>query len=79
MKYFDRFCFVLAFVIGCAFLVLGSLGLFLGCKAHFTLPPVLGVVPALVGWGITRAVYLAWRQSTVITPDRPPSWDDAGA
>lgn len=79
MKYFDRFCFVLAFGLGCALLVLGSLGLFLGCKAHFTLPPVFGVVPALVGWGITRAVYLAWLQSIVITPAHPQPCDDAGA
>ncbi|HZL90876.1 MAG TPA: hypothetical protein VFB96_21095 [Pirellulaceae bacterium] len=60
MNIFDKLCAVLAFLLGVVLLVLGVIGLFTGCKAHFTLPPVLGAIPALVGWGIVRAVYFAW-------------------
>ena len=62
MTMFDKWCAGAAFVFGIAFVVLGVLGVFFGCNAHFTLPPVLGVIPALVGWGIVRTVRLAWRQ-----------------
>ena len=60
MSAFDRFCGAIACLLGVALLVLGGLGLFVGCSANFTLPPVLGVVPAFVGWGIIRAVRVAW-------------------
>jgi hypothetical protein len=58
---FDRICAVPAMIIGIIFLILGILGLFTGCKANFTLPPILGVLPALVGWGITRSIWIAWK------------------
>ncbi len=67
MNGFDKFCAVLAFPLGCVFLVLGLLGVFTGCRAHFTLPAILGGLPALVGWGIVRSVVVAWRQ--------PPKWE----
>jgi hypothetical protein len=62
MNRFDKFCAVLAFILGCVLLGLGVIGLFTGCRAYFTLPAVLGRLPALVGWGIVRAVVVAWRQ-----------------
>jgi len=58
---FDKICAVLAFLLGGTLLVLGALGLFTGCKAHFTLPPILGVLPALVGWGIIKPIIVAWK------------------
>lgn len=61
MSGFDRFCAGIAFVLG----ILGLIGLFTGCRANFTLPPILGVFPAFVGWGIIRAVRVAWH----IEPD----------
>jgi hypothetical protein len=60
MNSFDKICAAMAFILGLGFLFLGALGLFMGCKANFTLPPVLGVVPAFVGWGIVRAVWFGW-------------------
>jgi len=63
MNIFDKICGVLAFLLGAIFLLLGVIGLFAGCKAHFTLPPVVGVLPAFVGWGIVRCVYIAWTKS----------------
>jgi len=32
-----------------------------GCKAHFTLPPILGALPALAGWGIVKPIIVAWK------------------
>jgi ribosomal protein L37E len=58
---FDKFCAALAFVLGAILLVLGVIGLFLGSGANFRLPPVLGALPALFGWGILRCVYVAWK------------------
>ena len=63
MNFFDKFCAVFAFILGAIFLILGVIGLFVGCNAHFSLPPILGVVPALVGWGIVRPVIIAWNNS----------------
>ena len=61
MNTFDKICAAPAFLIGVAFLVLGVLGLFVGCKAHFALPPILGALPALVGWGIVKPIVVSWR------------------
>jgi hypothetical protein len=63
MNVFDKACAVVAFPLGVVFLILGILGLFIGCSANFSLPPILGVIPAFVGWGIIRPVIIAWRQS----------------
>jgi hypothetical protein len=60
MNLFDKICAVLAFLLGIVLMILGILGTFTGCNAHFTLPPVLGALPALVGWGIIRSILLAW-------------------
>ena len=60
MSGFDKFCAGMSFVLGAVLLILGVIGAFAGCSAHFTLPPVFGVLPAFVGWGIVRAVYVAW-------------------
>ena len=73
MNAFDKSCAAVAFVLGVVLLVIGGLGLFAGCRAHFTLPPVLGVIPAFVGWGIVRAVYLAWK------PRQPTQWSESTA
>jgi hypothetical protein len=84
MNAFDKICGVLAFPLGVVLLILGVVGLFVGCSAHFSLPPILGVVPAFVGLGIMRSIYIAWncprRNETPIDMpmrgplvDRPPS------
>jgi len=61
MNVFDKICAVLAFILGIILILLGAVGLFTGCKANFSLPPILGVIPALVGWGIIKAIFVAWR------------------
>jgi hypothetical protein len=66
MNSFDKACAGAAFLLGVVFLVLGVVGLFAGAGAHFKLPPVLGALPAFVGWGIVRAVVVAWNA-------RPPN------
>lgn len=71
MSPFDRFCAGAAFLLGVVLMILGAFGLFAGCKAHFTLPPVLGVLPALVGWGIIRAVRVAWNAQPPQKPTMP--------
>ncbi len=62
MNIFDKICACLAFALGAVFIVLGILGLFTGCKANFSLPPILGVVWALVGWGIIKSIIVAWKR-----------------
>ena len=61
MNAFDKACAVFAFALGVVFLLGGSFGLFIGFRAWVALPPVVGLLPAFAGWGIVRAVYLAWR------------------
>ncbi len=71
MSVFDKLCAVAAVLLGVVFLLLGVIGLFLGCSANFTLPPILGALPAFVGWGIIRAVYVAWNVPRKHGPDSP--------
>ena len=61
MNLFDKICAVVAFGLGAVLLVLGVIGLFTGCKAHFVLPPILGALPALAGWGIIKPIIVAWK------------------
>lgn len=61
MSSFDKVCAGAAFLLGAVFLALGAVGVFIGSAAHFTLPPVLGILPAFVGWGIVRSVLIAWK------------------
>lgn len=70
MNRFDKICAVIAVLMGLPLLVFGVIGLFAGCSAHFTLPPILGVLPGLAGWGICKSVYIAWKI--------PPSSDGQG-
>jgi hypothetical protein len=60
MNSFDKICAGCAFLLGLVLLVLGVIGTLTGCRAHFSLPPILGALPAFIGWGIVRAVYFAW-------------------
>jgi len=71
MNLFDKFCAVFAFLLGAILLLLGGFGLFEGCNAHFALPPVAGVVPAFIGWGIVRPIIYAWRRSGDAYLDAP--------
>lgn len=61
MNLFDKICAVLAFGLGAVLLALGVIGTFTGCKAHFTLPPILGALPAIAGWGILKPIIVAWK------------------
>ena len=63
MNMFDKLCALLAFPFGLLLLILGVIGLFAGSSANFSLPPVLGVIPAFVGWGIMRAIYFSWNSA----------------
>jgi hypothetical protein len=60
MNAFDKFCAALAFAFGIIFLILGAFGLVIGTYAYIRLPPIMGVVPAFIGWGIVRATYVSW-------------------
>jgi hypothetical protein len=75
MNWFDKICVGMAFVLGLTFLILGALGLFMGCKANFILPPVFGVIPAFFGWGIVRGIWYGWfaRKRALLTPPSPPA------
>ena len=61
MNIFDKICAVLALLLGIVLGLLGVVGLFVGCNAHFSLPPILGVLPVFFGWGIVRSVGFAFK------------------
>jgi hypothetical protein len=69
---FDKICVALAILLGMALSVLGLLGAFIGCNANFTLPPIFGVVPLFVGWGIIKGGLVAWRLSDECKPLTQP-------
>ena len=74
---FDYFCAVFAFGLGILLLILGACGLFVGCHGAFGLPPVFGCLPAFVGWGIVRAIFVAWTASRPDALESPPVNDGA--
>ncbi|MCE5231132.1 hypothetical protein LLG95_16270 [bacterium] len=76
MNTFDKVCAALAFVLAILFLILGVPGAFVGCRANFTLPPILGVLPALIGWGIIRSVRVAWKAPAASATPTAPGRDD---
>jgi hypothetical protein len=69
---FDKICAALASAVGVVLLVLGTIGLFTGCSAHFKLPPILGGLPAFVGWGIVKSVKAGWRSPVDHREDYSP-------
>ncbi len=70
MNIFDKMCAVPAILLGVVFMFLGALGLFKGCNAHFALPPVLGVVPFFVGWGMCVSLVKSWNINSQKAPPR---------
>ena len=62
MNIFDKICAVEAFVMSALLVVLGVIGLFSGCNTHFSLPPILGVIPVFVGWEIVKPIIVAWNK-----------------
>jgi len=75
MNVFDKACAVFAFILGVVLLLLGIVGLFVGCRANFSLPPILGALPALAGWGICKCIVVAWNSHKGPTslPSEPQS------
>ncbi len=63
MNKFDKICAVVAIPIGVVFMVLGFIGLFAGSSANFTLPPVLGFLPFLLGWAMCVTLIKFWISS----------------
>jgi hypothetical protein len=60
---FDKICVALAIVLGMVLSILGLVGTVFGCTAHFTLDPLVGILPLFFGWGIVKAGLVAWRLS----------------
>jgi hypothetical protein len=58
---------VIAFIVGCIFSIMGTLGLFLGSNAKYTLPPILGVIPLIVGIGIIYPMIKWWKWNNRVT------------
>lgn len=58
---FDKACAYLALLFAAFFVLFGLPGFFLGCKLWLELPAILGVLPALAGWGIFRTFWIASR------------------
>lgn len=60
----DNFCMFLAFLLALLLLPFGIAALFLGIEdqlsINFTLPPIVGGIPFLVGWGIIKPILKVW-------------------
>ena len=61
MNMFEKICMVLTIPVGAIFMVLGIIGLFAGCNAHFTLPPILGVLPFFLGFAMFVCLVKYWK------------------
>lgn len=64
MTTFDKICAAFSIAIGLIFMLLGVVGLFIGASAHFTLPPGLGGLPFLLGWGMSIPLIKYWKLSS---------------
>lgn len=63
MSGFDKLCACVAIPVGFVFLILGVFGFFAGSSAHFTLPPLLGGVPFLLGWAMSITLIRFWMRT----------------
>ena len=72
MNIFDKICACMAFVLGVVLIILGVMGAFVGCNANFSLPPILGAVPAIIGWGVVKPIIVAWNKSSPQKPSVSP-------
>jgi len=63
MTTFDKICAALSIGVGAIFMVLGVVGVFVGAKAHFALPPILGGLPFFLGWGMCVPLVKFWKLS----------------
>jgi hypothetical protein len=61
LRWFDKVCAVLAAIFGIGLIVTGILRLVAAVSAPFTLPPILGLLRAVCGYGILRCVHIAFR------------------
>ena len=73
MSLFDKICAVPTIIVGVIFMILGAFGLIFGANANFTLPPILGGLPFLVGWAMCVVLIKYWRLSTRLKHDNQPS------
>ncbi len=64
MTPFDKICAALSIAVGVVLMILGVFGSFLGAKAHFTLPPILGALPFSLGWGMCVPLIKYWKMSS---------------
>ena len=80
MSIFEKMCAALAILLGIVFLILGVFGLFLGAKAHFTLPPILGALPFFIGYGICIPLIRYWKMSNDLpmeNSDTDSHWEES--
>ena len=61
MNVFEKLCMILTIPVGAIFMALGIFGLFMGCNAHFTLPPLLGVLPFFLGFPMCVCLVRYWK------------------
>ena len=73
MNVFDKICAAIAALLGVVLVALGVLGAFVGCRFWFTLPPIVGALPALAGWGIVRSVWFGWKYKKPAVPTALPT------
>ncbi|HUX03025.1 MAG: hypothetical protein WBD63_07600 [Phycisphaerae bacterium] len=82
MNLFDKICAVPTIALGAVFMFLGALGLFIGCNAHFALPPILGCLPFFFGWAMCIGLIKYWRLAAKLKAEKrsnsPPSFPGAG-
>jgi hypothetical protein len=63
MTTFDKICALFSILAGALFMILGVVGFFAGARANFRLPPILGGLPFLLGWGMCIPLVRYWRMS----------------
>jgi hypothetical protein len=61
MNVFEKLCMIVTIPVGALLMGLGVLGLFAGCNAHFTLPPILGFAPFLLGFAMCVCLVRYWK------------------
>ncbi len=71
MNLFDKICAILTVPIGAAFIVIGAIGFFMGSSAHFTLPPIVGVLPFFLGWSMFVTLIRFWRATEIHESAQP--------
>jgi hypothetical protein len=62
----EKVCAIITIPLGVLLLIQGAIGVFFGASFHYSLPPVLGFIPAIIGGNMCISIVRYWKLSNAV-------------